>query len=198
MNTNKQPAAASRVISIRVPMALAQQWDAHCQQQGKSPAKMYKALMQYIVTEKITPEKAESLLKQKGIYRQVDEPDARPKERLEIRFTVQELAAIRHAAETEGSSPQQFIVCAVRAALTNEPQYTLEPAKALWAATTELRAIGRNINQIARRLNEADFGASQELTIERLNQLEIQIKSFTAQVSRLQTASIGRWKVMHE
>ena len=144
MSPKKTIPEGSRVISIHVPEALARQWNAHCQQQGKSSVKMYKALMQYIVTEEISEQK--TMLREKRIYRQVDMPDSRPKERLEVRFTAQELEAIRDAASAEGSSAQHFVICAARAALTNEPQYTLEPSRALWAATTELRAIGRNIN----------------------------------------------------
>lgn len=190
--------SGSRVISIRVPEELAQKWDAYAQQHGKSPAEAYKLLMQYMTAENVTEHVARSMLQSRGVYRQVERFDARPKERLEVRFTQQELEAIRHAAEQEGSSAQQFVVCAVRAALTHEPQYTLEPAKALWAACTELRAIGRNINQIAKRLNEADFDGAYQLQINYLEKLEQHIKSFTSKVSRLQSASIERWGIRHD
>lgn len=185
--------SGSRVVSIRVPEVLAQKWDAYAQQHGKSPAEAYKLLMQYMLAENITEKSASQMLRSRGVYRQVDQSDGRPKERLEVRFTQQELEAIRHAAEQEGSSAQQFVVCSVRAALTHEPQYTLEPAKALWAACTELRAIGRNINQIAKRLNEADFDAAYQLQITFLEKLEQDIRVFTSKVARLQSASIERW-----
>lgn len=185
--------SGSRVVSIRVPEVLGRKWDAYAQQHGKSPAEAYKLLMQYMLAENITEKSASQMLRSKVVYRQVDQPDGRPKERLEVRFTQQELEAIRYAAEQEGSSAQQFVVCAVRATLTHEPQYTLEPAKALWAATTELRAIGRNINQIAKRLNEADFDAAYQLQITFLEKLGQDIKAFTSKVARLQSASIERW-----
>ncbi|MBI6910601.1 plasmid mobilization relaxosome protein MobC, partial [Pseudomonas palleroniana] len=54
-------------------------------------------------------------------------------------------------------------------------------------------AIGRNLNQIAKKLNE---GGDQELYAKEIKQLSDYIYSHTEVVSELQDASLSRWKII--
>uniref|UniRef100_UPI0003B4387F MobC family plasmid mobilization relaxosome protein n=1 Tax=Halopseudomonas pelagia TaxID=553151 RepID=UPI0003B4387F len=119
-------------------------------------------------------------------------PDEGPKQRLEVRFTPTEYQEIVARSEAEGCSPQRWVINCVRASLTNQPQYTMETTKALWDSSGQLRAIGRNLNQIAKNLNQ---GSVQEISAEEIKQLSDYIYSHTKLVSELQDASLSRWKI---
>ncbi|WP_241000716.1 plasmid mobilization relaxosome protein MobC [Pseudomonas viridiflava] len=68
----------------------------------------------------------------------------------------------------------------------------MEATKALWESSGQLRAIGRNLNQIAKKLNE---GMYQGLSSVEIKALSDYIYSHTEAVSKLQDASLSRWKV---
>ena len=55
-----------------------------------------------------------------------------------------------------GISKTQAIRTLIRYFTANEPQYTLDETDALESSNEELRMIGVNINQIARRVNSMD------------------------------------------
>jgi hypothetical protein len=68
----------------------------------------------------------------------------------------------------------------------------METTKALWDSSGQLRAIGRNLNQLAKKLNE---GGSQEISAREIKQLSDYIYSHTGIVAELQDASLSRWKI---
>lgn len=78
------------------------------------------------------------------------EPDEGPKQRLEVRLTPSEHHEIVAHSEAEGCSPQRWVINCVRASLTNQPQFTMVATKALWESPGQLRAIGRNLNQLVK------------------------------------------------
>lgn len=128
-----------------------------------------------------------------GRHRQVvDRPDDGEKVRLELRLTPSELAAVEASAEAESCSKQFWIICALRGALTHEPQYTMECAKAVWNSNSQLLAIGRNLNQIAKALNAGGVGT---VTTQRIDELRSVIQAHTSLVSKLSNASVQRWLV---
>lgn len=67
-----------------------------------------------------------------------------------------ELAALDRLAGHMGISKTQAIRTLIRYFTANEPQYTLDETDALESSNEELRMIGVNINQIARRVNSMD------------------------------------------
>lgn len=64
---------------------------------------------------------------------------------------ISERDALEIRAKEAGSSVLEFIVDAVRATLTHEPQYSMKEIEVLGESNYQLLAIGRNLNQIARR-----------------------------------------------
>lgn len=68
----------------------------------------------------------------------------------------------------------------------------METTKALWESSYQLRAIGRNLNQIAKRLNE---GGHAGLTTGQFEKLAEYIYRHTDKVAAVQEASLIRWLI---
>ena len=178
----------SAVYRVRIPTELKSEWEAHCEKKGSSQHGMIRALMRYVVQDEMPPNV------QNWITGQIaDEPDEGPKQRLEVRFTPSEHHEIVARSEAEGCSPQRWVINCVRASLTNQPQFTMETTKALWDSSGQLRSIGRNLNQIAKKLNE---GASETVRQIEIAQLSKYIYKHTEVVAMLQDASLSRWKLI--
>jgi hypothetical protein len=145
--------------------------------------------MRYLIQDDMPPEV------RRWIAGQTDsKPDDGPKERLEVRFTPTEFQGIKARANNEGCSPQRWVVNCVRASLTHEPQFTMETTKALWESSYQLRAIGRNLNQIAKRLNE---GKPANVKVEQMEKLATYIYQHTDKVAAVQDASLSRWLITY-
>jgi hypothetical protein len=143
--------------------------------------------MRYVIQDEMPPDVKEWISGQIA-----GEPDEGPKQRLEVRFTPSEHHEIVARSEAEGCSPQRWVINCVRASLTNQPQFTMEATKALWESSGQLRAIGRNLNQIVKNLNAR---GSESITQREIAQLSTYIYKHTEIVSELQDASLSRWKL---
>lgn len=177
----------SAVYRVRIPADLKSEWEAHCEKKGSSQHAMIRALMRYVIQDEMPPDVEDWISGQIA-----GEPDEGPKQRLEVRFTPSEHHEIVARSEAEGCSPQRWVINSVRASLTNQPQFTMETTKALWESSGQLRAIGRNLNQIAKNLNAR---GSETITQNEITQLSTYIYKHTEMVSELQDASLSRWKL---
>lgn len=72
-----------------------------------------------------------------------------------IRFKDDERRALAEAAEAHGTSPANWVRSLAIVHLTGKPQWNPAELEELRALFRELRAIGNNVNQIARALNVA-------------------------------------------
>lgn len=114
------------------------------------------------------------------------------KKRLEIRLTNAEHIALTAVADREGMSLPRWLTGLVRLHLTGEQQFGEEEVRALTRSSQVLLAIGRNVNQIARNMNQrAD---KDELTLAQIEYLVELIKHHTEAVSDLLTANSRRWR----
>ena len=178
----------SAVYRVRIPADLKSEWETHCEKKGSSQHGMIRALMRYVIQDEMAPDVQDWISGQIA-----GEPDEGPKQRLEVRLTPTEYHEIVERSEAEGSSPQRWVINCVRASLTNHPQFTMEATKALWESTGQLRAIGRNLNQIAKKLNE---GVGEALPAKEIKSISDYIYGHTEAVSKLQDASLSRWKII--
>ncbi|MCK9468064.1 MAG: MobC family plasmid mobilization relaxosome protein [Porticoccaceae bacterium] len=177
----------SYIYTMRLPDDLRDQWLSYCQRNDKKAAATLRALMRYMIQDDMPPEV------RRWISDQVEgQPDEGPKERMEIRLTPTEYQAVTTRAEAEGCSPQRWAINCIRASLTHEPQFTMETTKALWESSYQLRAIGRNLNQIAKRLNEGKPGTVKTEQLEKLAEF---IYLHTDKVAAVQDASLSRWGI---
>ena len=91
-------------------------------------------------------------------------------ERLSIRLPRFLMQAAKQNAKTKGMAISRWVSALVQANLTGQPIMTTEEIIVLQASNRELTAIGRNINQIAKVLNES-FYRVEQVKMETLNEL---------------------------
>ncbi|PBP86330.1 plasmid mobilization relaxosome protein MobC [Pseudomonas syringae] len=159
-------------------------WSDYCERLGKKPGAAIKEAIEHQL-------KAAEVLPAPKTYRQT-EAFKEPMQRFEILLTVSEKAAIKQRANIEECSMRRWIVDAIRAGLTREPQFSMCEIEALGESNYQLLALGRNLNQIARRLNE---GHHEPITVERIDALSRLIDKHTDVVSDAIRASLERWSI---
>lgn len=121
--------------------------------------------------------------------------ESRPGEekvRFEIRLTKSEKEAVDTRSKEERCSATRWVVDSVRYGLTREPQFGTREVDALWDSNYKLLTIGRNLNQIARKIND---GAKVKLTVEHIQKLSAAINEHTSKVNTAVRASIDRWTI---
>lgn len=85
---------------------------------------------------------------------------------------------------------RRWIVDAIRIGLTHEPQLGMSEIDSLGESNYQLLALGRNLNQIARRLNEDHY---EPITFECIKALSRIIDKHTDVVSGAIRATLERW-----
>lgn len=166
--------------------SLKKPWGDYCESLGKKPgAALKEAIEQQL-------EKATRLPTPKPFRQTRELPDGESKVRFEILLTKSEKAAIQDLANLEHCSQRRWIIDAIRAGLTHEPQFGMKEIEALGESNYQLLSIGRNLNQIARRLNEGRF---EPVTVEAIEQLRTHIDKHIDMVSLAIRASLERWNI---
>lgn len=112
--------------------------------------------------------------------------------RIRLQFRDHEISAIERAARRLGWRRNTWIVSVVRNALFREPRTTVAELAALHRANTELLAVGRNLNQLARALHKDDRYKG-SITVEKLDGLRETIASQVSTVQAVLDAAENRW-----
>lgn len=166
--------------------ALKKPWADYCEALGKKPgAALKEAIEQQL--EKAAKNPPPPPLRQTG-----EAPDDEPKVRFEILMTKSEKAAVQERANLERCSQRRWVIDAIRAGLTREPQFGMKEIEALGESNYQLLAIGRNLNQAAKAMNE---GRRDSVTIESIERLRGIIDAHTEKVSTAIRASLERWSI---
>lgn len=113
-------------------------------------------------------------------------------ERITVRVPRFLVPAIRQHGKAKGMVPSRWIAALVQSKLTGEPVMAEAELLALEQSNRELAAIGRNINQIARALNDA-FYQTERVRLETLEELGRLIKENRSAVRALVCASQNAW-----
>jgi hypothetical protein len=163
-------------------------WEEYCRRTGKKPGVGLKRLVEELLRETTREGRPPVTSPRAG----EGTPDREPKARLELRVTASERARIQELAESEGCSPQQWMVNVVRATLTRQPQFGMRELQVLGESNYQLLAIGRNLNQITKHLNE---GAPETVTSKQIEELKMVIDEHTDLASNAIRASVERWSV---
>ncbi|WP_261793939.1 plasmid mobilization relaxosome protein MobC [Pseudomonas oryzihabitans] len=87
---------------------------------------------------------------------------------------------------------RRWIIDAIRIGFTHEPQFSMDEIDALGESNYQLLTLGRNLNQIARRLNGNE---NEQVTLERIEALSGLIQKHTEVVRRSIRASLERWNI---
>ncbi len=102
--------------------------------------------------------------------------------------------ASKERAQKKGMRPGPFVAALVQTHLMRSPVLSDCEIEALQASNRELAAIGRNINQIAKALNE-DFYETERVRLEKLAELSESIAANRAAIRALVRSSQRAWGV---
>lgn len=170
------------LLSIRLPENVKAKFEAFSHAEGKSVSELTRLLITHVVTKDGDELPA----------REVSEPDT-SRARLEVRLTGSELEGAARIATRSGMSTNRWVASLIHAHLTHKPQFGMSELTAIGNSTKTLAAIGRNLNQIARGLNQG-HGVDDDvrLTLEKLGaQIEPHIQSVSAVIQ----ANVNRWRI---
>lgn len=170
------------VLSVHLG-TLKHQWVSYCRSHGISPSDATRQVIRKLVGRELHAENSDSSVSVDALG---------PKKRIEIRLTCEEHRTVAEAATLAGFSVNSWIVSLVRAQLSDLPQLGQFELEQLAASNSQLVAIGRNLNQIARALNAAPT----EKTVYRVEIVEAlseAIRSHTAAVSAVIQSNVQRW-----
>lgn len=176
----------SRAMNIHLGADLKARWVDYCAGLGKTPGAAIKEAIEQQL------EKAEKFPPVKTYQQTGEAPDGEPKVRFEFLMTKSEKAAVLERANLERCSQRRWVIDAIRAGLTREPQFGMKEIDALGESNYQLLAIGRNLNQVAKAMNEGKRDSVTIQSIERLRQI---IDTHTDKVSGAIRASLERWNI---
>lgn len=113
------------------------------------------------------------------------------KVRKQITLTGEEAKFVEACAHAEGYSSTRWLIALLRARMGNGAQFGQYELEALGRSNLALLAIGRNLNQIARSLNDGDASSDDIAVL--ISRTETTIKSHTSQVSQAMFRNLERW-----
>lgn len=121
------------------------------------------------------------------------DPENAETERITVRMPRFIREAAKERAKSKGMAPSRWIAALVQSHLTGQPVMTKPDLSELQASNRELAAIGRNINQIAKALNEA-FYETERVRLDKLAELKTAIAENRAMIRALIRASQNAWE----
>ena len=159
-------------------------WLAWCRRQGTTPSQAFREVARRLTAAE--PSESPKL--------RVTGPAEPSAKRLSARLTASELAAVERLAAAESMKPARWLVALVRSYLTREPQLGQAELAALSQSNAALRALGRNLNQVARALNTSPQ-VRVLFRVELIDELDRTVKAHAETVSKLLAANIERWRI---
>jgi ribosomal protein S15P/S13E len=185
-------------LNIYLGENLKAEWTAYCARLGQKPgAALKKAIEAQLEKSKAVGQKLQR--EQPRPKKQKPETtELASKKRIELRLTPSEQTAVTEFSEADECSPQRWIINVLRTVITKKPQFGLPEWKTLGESNYQLLAIGKNLNQIARHLNEeAKFRkrvtVDEKTLTEKINELTKAIKQHAEKADSAMRASVERW-----
>src|SRR5690606_29943492 len=154
----------------------------HCRSKSQSPSQVVRLVIRHLLSHKSEETRA---------HVSTHDPD-RSKARTELRLTISELESVKRIADQVGASHNKWISDLVRAYITHEPQFGMHELQMIGESNSQLRAIGRNLNQIALALNR---GSQDGDVVALIARLISEIDEHTEMVHALIHTNLARWRV---
>jgi hypothetical protein len=181
------PSAKRRSTAVSIDLlGLKDQWIAWCASQGLTPSQAFRSIVQRLTG------RSDPVIATPAPALRTTLPGEATVQRVSLRLTASELDAVVQRAGAAAMTPSRWIRALVRSHLTREPQFGDRELEAVIQSTTQLRHIGRNLNQVAKGLN-ASPNERLLFKVDLIERLEAAIESHTHAVSRLLAANIERW-----
>jgi hypothetical protein len=115
-------------------------------------------------------------------------------DRMTLRMATFMLKNVRKRSKALGMSASRWVASLVQTNLMRDPVMSEVEIEALRASNRELAAIGRNLNQIARALND-NLNETDRLKLPLIDALQDAIKTNRAAISTLIRSSLKGWGV---
>ncbi len=167
-------------INLRIGEETHAKWMQHCAEQGTTSSEAIREFIDKQVAEQLPP------------LRPKVQRKAQKKVEVSVWLTESEVQGIQLRQTLNGGSRAAWIIKVIRAALTRQPVFDDAETMALKESTAALNAIGKNLNQIARRLNEMQK-AEQALDVIKVRN---DIASHTDTVQALVDMNRSRWSII--
>lgn len=181
---SKSVAKRTTVVAIDLQL-LKEPWLAWCRRRSVNPSEAFRDIVRRLTA---APAAAPAPLR--------SEPPGESRERrVWLALTPSEHRAVTERAATAHLTIPKWLAGLMRSHLTREPQFGGQELEALIESTTQLRYIGRNLNQVAKGLNASPHERL-VYKVELIERLEEAIKGHTSVVSRLLAANVERWRVV--
>lgn len=167
-----------KTISMAATIREKQTFENFCNERNLLPGQMLR-----LMVRKVCPD----LVGGNGEH----EPRTKPAA-LYLRLADKEFEELCARADQEGTTPQGWVRRQIRSTLNQTPQFSRVEESALLASNRELAHLGRNINQIAQRLNAVNTAEAEMKTLD-LAALSVAIGEHRAKVAALINASWARY-----
>lgn len=158
-------------------------WLAYCKRRNTTASEAFRVIIAKLIAEPTSEVTAAAL--------DAGAP-GRPKLRKEVRLLPEEVARLESIAAAEGYSLTRWIIALVRARLDGGPQLGQHELVALGKSNLQLLAIGRNVNQIARAVNNGNRDLL-PLLEPVLAELRGVITGHTVKVAQMLEHNLARW-----
>lgn len=131
---------------------------------------------------------------QRRVTTDADHSSAPKKNRVYLRFTERQYKKIHSLAITQSfDNATKYVKSLVLGAITKSPILTEDEINILRESNRELAAIGRNLNQVAKKLN-IEFRDRESLTKQMIEELIDTVDEHRDRVSELIEKNLTRWK----
>ena len=185
----------SEVIRLRVPSDLLRDWKQFVAANGEDGPEVLRRVMTHLAQRSTaTPRASSPVGLEPAPLSAGQEVDRAPKRAVKLMLTQNEYSSLIEIAEARDCSVQFWIVSLIRAALTRGITVGGAELEALGNSNYELAAIGRNLNQIARRLNSAE-GVDVRRLASLADELWTKTEMHRREVHALINACSHRWKL---
>ncbi|MGH8108276.1 MAG: hypothetical protein ACREO1_06110, partial [Arenimonas sp.] len=186
----EKPKLKSTSYKLRVPVELLEHWKAFAERHGETPQAALRAVMRKLVGEETPPFETPPV--HRVNTRRIDRAK---KKRLVNHFTVSEFEALEVIANEKQCSKQHWVTCLVRAALTRGVTVGGVELQALADSNYQLMALGRNVNQIVKRMNAEPEQYAQQLDAKLLHDIQQQIKANRQATHAVIASCSERWEI---
>ncbi|MBZ2207190.1 plasmid mobilization protein [Massilia soli] len=177
MDTNERERRC-KTISMAATPREKQTFENFCSERDLLPGQMLRLMVRKVCPDFVEiDDRKETRTKPAALY---------------LRLADKEFEELCARADQEGTTPQGWVRRQIRSTLGQTPQFNRTEENALLASNRELAHLGRNINQIAQRLNSSNT-AEDEMKALDLAALSATIGEHRAKVAALINASWGRY-----
>jgi len=196
-----------RLLSVHLKHQKREDFLSYCKSVNKKPSTLINEMIDELLTmkpdfsemedlEHTSQEISETLNKPSAMaYQVLETPDLGQKSRIELRLAPTEKSKLEAAANKERCSTQTWILNAIRAVLTKQLQCGGRELELLGESNYQLLAIGRNLNQIAKHLNNPENKMAEKPTFDEIHAIRQLIIRHAKLVNKAIRASIERWSL---